>query len=106
MARWEPGPLPGTTLLPVNYVAGPQSQQETTDGAYMLDISKGTISGVVTGPETLVEGTSVHVMPVTARLPLSTGIGIVDNCDSSGSRWRWSRRRLRSRMCGCFAARL
>ncbi|HUZ94516.1 MAG TPA: hypothetical protein VMU57_06340, partial [Edaphobacter sp.] len=72
------GAVPGTTLLPVTYVAGPQSQQATTDGAYMLDISKGKISGIVTGEETLVEGTSVHVMPVSARLPVSTGIGIVD----------------------------
>jgi hypothetical protein len=81
--RWfhgktAPGATPGTTLLPVSYVAGPQSQEATTDGAYMLDISKGTISGVVTGPETLVEGTSVHVMPVSARLPPSTGIGVVE----------------------------
>lgn len=72
------GATPGTTLLPVSYVAGPQSQNATTDGAYMLDISKGTISGFVTGPETLVEGTSVHIMPVSAKLPSSTGIGIVD----------------------------
>lgn len=68
----------GTTLLPVTYVAGAQSQPTTTDGAYMLDISKGKISGFVTGDETLVEGTSVHVIPVSARLPVSTGIGIVD----------------------------
>lgn len=73
-----PGAALGTTLLPVIYVDGPQSQKSTTDGAYMLDISKGTISGIVTGPETLVEGTSVHVMPVSAKLPKSTGIGIVD----------------------------
>ena len=72
------GVTPGTTLLPVSYVAGPQSQDTTTDGAYMLDISKGTISGVVTGPESVVEGTSVHVMPVSVKLPVSTGIGIVD----------------------------
>jgi hypothetical protein len=72
------GTMRGTTLLPVTYVAGPQSQDATTDGAYMLDISKGTISGVVTGPESLVEGTSVHVVPVLARLPISTGIGIVN----------------------------
>jgi len=72
------GATPGTTLLPVTYTASPNSQDATTDGAYMLDISKGTISGVVTGPETLVEGTSVHVIPVSARLPPSTGIGVVD----------------------------
>ncbi len=72
------GAAPGTTLLPVGYVAGPQSQETTTDGAFMLDITKGAISGVVTGSETPVEGTSVHVMPVSATLPPSTGIGIVD----------------------------
>jgi len=72
------GAVPGVTVLPVSYVTGPQSQETTTDGAFMLDITKGTISGVVTGPETLVEGTSVHVMPVSAMLPPSTGIGIVD----------------------------
>ncbi|MEO8736603.1 MAG: hypothetical protein ABI380_08695 [Edaphobacter sp.] len=68
---------PGTTLLPVAYVAGVHSQSTTTDGAYMLDITKGTISGIVTGPETLVDGTSVHIMPVSVKLPLSTGIGVV-----------------------------
>lgn len=72
------GAVPGMTLLPVTYVAGPHSQSTTTDGAYMLDITKGSISGVVTGPESLVEGTSVHIMPVSAKLPPSTGIGIVD----------------------------
>ena len=72
------GAAPGTTLLPVAYAAGPQSQSTTTDGAFMLDITKGTISGIVTGPEQLVAGTSVHIMPVSATLPPSTGIGIVD----------------------------
>ncbi|MDW5266618.1 MULTISPECIES: hypothetical protein [Acidobacteriaceae] len=72
------GATPGTTLLPVSSVDGPQSQPTTTDGAYMLDLSKGTISGIVTGPETLVEGTSVHIMPISVKLPPSTGIGIVD----------------------------
>jgi hypothetical protein len=72
------GATPGTTMLPVSYVDGSQSEKITTDGAYMLDLSKGTISGIVTGPETLVEGTSVHIMPVSAKLPPSTGIGIVD----------------------------
>lgn len=71
------GATVGTTLLPVSYVAGPQSQEVTTDGAYMLDISKGTISGTVTGPDSLMEGTSVHLLPVSAKLPKSTGIGIV-----------------------------
>lgn len=72
------GATPETTLLPVTYVPGQQSQQATTDGAYMLDISKGKISGIATGKESLVEGTSVHVIPVSVRLPVSTGIGIVD----------------------------
>jgi hypothetical protein len=72
------GAVAGTTLLPVHYVAGKQSQETTTDGAFMLDISKGTISGVVTGPETLVEGTSVHTFPVSVRVPPSTGIGVVN----------------------------
>ncbi|GGG72494.1 hypothetical protein [Edaphobacter dinghuensis] len=72
------GATAGTTLLPVTYVAGSQSQQTTTDGAYMLDISKGKISGIVTGEETLVKGTSVHVIPVSATLPVSTGIGVVN----------------------------
>jgi hypothetical protein len=72
------GAVPGTTLLPVTYVAGPQSQPTTTDGAYMLDISKGKISGIVTGESTLVEETSVYVMPVSAKLPVSTGIGVVN----------------------------
>jgi hypothetical protein len=71
------GASAGTTLLPVNHVDGPQSQEATTDGAYMLDISKGTISGIVTGAETLVEGTSVHILPVSAKVSPSTGIGIV-----------------------------
>lgn len=72
------GAAPGTTLLPVTYVAGPNSQRTTTDGAFMLDISKGKISGIVTGDDSLVNGTSVHVLPVSATLPVSTGIGIVD----------------------------
>lgn len=72
------GAVAGTTLLPVSYVAGPLSEQTTTDGAFMLDLTKGTISGTVVGPESLVEGTSVHVMPVSATLPPSTGIGVVD----------------------------
>lgn len=71
------GATPGSTLLPVRYVPGPHSENTTTDGAYMLDITKGAISGIVTGPESLVSGTSVYVMPVSAKLPVSTGIGIV-----------------------------
>lgn len=71
------GAAPGTTLLPVTFNDGPQSEKTTTDGAYMLDLSKGTISGIVTGPEILVKGTSVHVMPVSVKLPVSTGIGVV-----------------------------
>jgi hypothetical protein len=71
------GAKPGSTLLPVRYVPGPHSENTTTDGAYMLDISKGTISGIVTGPDSLVPGTSVHAMPVSAKLPVSTGIGVV-----------------------------
>lgn len=72
------GATTGTTLLPVTFVKGPHSQETTTDGAFMLDITQGKISGIVTGPEKLVEGTSVHIMPVSATLPPSTGIGIVN----------------------------
>ncbi|HZY63274.1 MAG TPA: hypothetical protein VFE38_12190, partial [Edaphobacter sp.] len=72
------GATPGTTLLPVTYTAGPHSVKATTDGAFMLDLSKGTISGIVTGPDKLVEGTSVHTFPVSVKLPVSTGIGIVN----------------------------
>lgn len=72
------GATAGTTLLPVAYTPGPHSEKTTTDGAFMLDISKGTISGTVTGPDSLVEGTSVHTLPVSVKLPVSSGIGVVN----------------------------
>ncbi len=65
----------GVTLLPVVFTSG---QNSTTDGAFMLDISRGTISGTVTGPDAIVDGTSVHTLPVTANLPTSSGIGIIN----------------------------
>jgi hypothetical protein len=72
------GASPGTTRLPVVFSSG---QEETTDGAFLLDISKGKISGVVSGLDSVVDGTSVHVLPVLVKsqekLTPSTGIGII-----------------------------
>lgn len=72
------GAARGVTHLPVVFSSG---QEETTDGAYLLDISKGTVSGVVSGLDAIVEGTSAHAIPVQVsspeKLTPSTGIGII-----------------------------
>jgi len=72
------GATAGTTQLPVVFTSG---QDATTDGAFLLDISKGIVSGRISGQDTIVEGTSVHALPVTlsaaSRVEPSTGIGII-----------------------------
>ncbi|QNI35248.1 hypothetical protein [Edaphobacter albus] len=72
------GATAGTTMLPVVFTSG---QEATTDGAFLLDISKGTIAGTISGADSIVDGTSVHILPVTLRgiekLPASTGMGII-----------------------------
>lgn len=66
------------TTLPVVFTSG---QDATTDGAYLLDISKGTISGTISGKDAIVPHTSVHTLPVSlsgeAKLPASTGMGVI-----------------------------
>jgi len=73
-----PGATAGAVRLPVVFSSG---QEQTTDGAYLLDISKGKVSGVITGPDSIVDGTSAHVLPVKVssreQLTPSTGIGII-----------------------------
>lgn len=68
----------GATVLPVVFGSG---QDATTDGAFLLDISKGRVAGTVVGPDAIVEGMSVHTLPVKvsggAGLSPSTGIGII-----------------------------
>lgn len=72
------GATRGATVLPVTFTAG---QDATTDGAFLLDISKGRFAGTVTGLDGIVDGTSVHTLPVNfsgAEPPSpSTGIGII-----------------------------
>ena len=71
------GATTGATVLPVTFTSG---QQATTDGAFLLDISKGTISGTVSGLDSIVDKTSVHVLPVSlaeGQLTPSTGIGVI-----------------------------
>lgn len=72
------GASAGTTVLPVVFASG---QDATTDGAFLLDISKGTVSGTVSGEDSIVSGTSVHTLPVAisgaAHISPSTGIGII-----------------------------
>jgi hypothetical protein len=49
----------------------------TTDGAPLLDISKGTVSGHITGPSTLLQGSSyLGSLPVDNELPLTTAWGV------------------------------
>lgn len=68
----------GSTTIPVVFTSG---QPATTDGAFLLDISKGTLAGIISGADSIVEDTSVHILPVTLsgaeKLPASTGIGII-----------------------------
>jgi hypothetical protein len=67
----------GTMLLPVVFTSG---QKATTDGAFMLDISKGTVTGTIVGPDAIVAGTSAHTLPVSLNsgtVQPSTGIGII-----------------------------
>jgi hypothetical protein len=47
----------------------------TTDGAPLLDISKGTISGLITGPSVRIANTYLSSLPVDTNLPLSTAMG-------------------------------
>lgn len=71
------GATAGATLLPVTFTSG---QDATTDGAFLLDISKGTIHGTVSGLDSIVDKTSVHILPVTlaaGHISPSTGIGII-----------------------------
>lgn len=72
------GAATGSTMLPVTFTSG---QDTTTDGAFLLDITKGKVSGGISGPDAIVDGTSVHILPVKlageGSLPLSTGIGII-----------------------------
>ena len=72
------GATTGSTMLPVVFTSG---QEATTDGAFLVDISKGTFAGTISGADSIVEGTSVHILPVTLRgaerLPASTGIGLI-----------------------------
>ncbi len=50
----------------------------TTDGAPLLDISKGTISGAITGPSGKTPGSYLYSFPVDNALPLSTAFGVCD----------------------------
>jgi hypothetical protein len=44
----------------------------TTDGAFLLNISKGTIAGNMTGPSTPISGSFLNALPVNVTLPLTT----------------------------------
>lgn len=50
----------------------------TTDGAPLLDISKGTIKGLITGPSVRAPGEYLYSFPVDNALPLSTAVGVCD----------------------------
>jgi hypothetical protein len=72
------GASAGATTLPVTFDSG---QDATTDGAFILDISKETFAGRISGDDSIVPKTSVHSLPVTltggAKLPASTGMGVI-----------------------------
>lgn len=72
------GAAPGANHVPVVFTSG---QEQTTDGAFLLDISKGDISGIVSGLDSIVDRTAAHVLPVKVesqeKLKPSTGIGII-----------------------------
>lgn len=65
---------PGDIAPTLKFVSG---NDWTTDGAPLLDISKGSISGHITGPTaSLRESGYLHTFPVDNDLPLSTAWGI------------------------------
>ena len=52
----------------------------TTDGAPLLDMSKGNISGLITGPsQSLNDGGSLYAFPVDNELPLTTAWGVCND---------------------------
>lgn len=73
------GATTGTTSLPIVYNSGisTHNRNATTDGSFILDITKGTIAGSITGAATSVTGfpNNVFAMPVDTAVPLSTAAG-------------------------------
>jgi hypothetical protein len=71
------GATTGMTSLPILYNAGitTVNRNATTDGSYMLDISKGTISGHFAGPASFFGFGDVWSVPVDNTLTPSTAYG-------------------------------
>jgi hypothetical protein len=66
----------GDTVPALKFVSG---NDWTTDGAPLLDISKGSISGLITGPSQRLPGSGyLYTFPVDNEVPLSTAWGICD----------------------------
>jgi hypothetical protein len=67
----------GDTAPALAFVSG---NDWTTDGAPLLDISKGTISGHITGPSAPLQGSAyLGTFPVDNDLPLTTAWGICND---------------------------
>jgi hypothetical protein len=67
----------GDTLPVLKFVSG---NNWTTDGAPLLDITKGSISGLITGPsQRLKDSGYLNVFPVDNDLPLTTAWGICND---------------------------
>lgn len=73
------GATTGTTSLPVTYnsAISIHNRNATTDGSFILDITKGTISGSITGAPTSVTGfpSNLYSIPVSTTIPLTTAAG-------------------------------
>jgi hypothetical protein len=66
----------GDTAPSLHFVSG---NNWTTDGAPLLDITKGNISGHITGAGSPVTGSTLSTMKVDNELPLSTAWGVCDS---------------------------
>jgi hypothetical protein len=63
----------GDTTPELHFVSG---NDWTTDGAPLLDITRGTIAGRITGAASPVEANYLSTIPVDNQLPLSTAWGV------------------------------
>lgn len=76
------GATTGMTSLPVYINLGPPvNRQVTSDGAYMLDITQGNITGNITGPSTQVSGyPTIYSIPIDTPITATTTYGNM-GCD-------------------------
>ena len=66
----------GDTVPALKFVSG---NNWTTDGAPLLDISQGKLSGRITGAGPAVAGSTLGILKVENALPLSTAWGVCDS---------------------------